>query len=107
MVFVQFSLNKKLRQAMDDSEVKEIEKQMEILKARHSILGIFKGKEKKAIEEQLEVLRQKKRTVSDEIATTKSSLQKQIDAENRSYENKKKPLRTRIDEIQNELTKAR
>lgn len=100
-------LNKKLRQAMDDSEEKGIEKQIEELKAKHSTLGIFKGKEKKTIEEQIEVLRKKKRSISDDKATARSSLQKQIDAENRSYESKRKPLRTRIDEIHDELTKAR
>lgn len=100
-------LNQDLRKATDNKEIKELEMQINQLSYRLSVLGIFKGKEKKALQAQIDQARYKKHSLSDKMAVAKASIQKEIDAENRAYEGKTIPLRSKLNEIDHELNRPR
>ena len=100
-------LQKKLRAATDDTEIKNIDAQIKDFSTRLASLGIFKGKEKKALQGQIDMARRRKNTLSDVIATAKNNIQFQIDNENQEYERKIRPIRSNINVIDYELTRPR
>lgn len=79
-----------------ETEKHSLQERISKLTADKDALGIFKGKEKKAIQEQIDAAERELKTVVDRMAAAAAEIQKRID-----------PLKSRIDTIETELTKAR
>ena len=89
------------------TEVREIEKEIERLEAHLKSLGLFKGKEKKTTQQSIENLRQKRNQVLSVEREQKNKSQKDIDMVKAEGQRKTKPLYDRIRAIEVELTKPR
>ena len=77
-------------------EIAAADERVKSMETQKASLGIFKAKEKKALQEQIDAANAEKKAIKDKETAEKAVVQKEID-----------PKQNRINEIDNELTKAR
>ena len=89
-------LETELENVPEKAEKDEASKQLRSLWVKRESLGIFKIKEKKAIQEEIDTVSAKVKTLEGKVNAAQKAIREKID-----------PLNKRINEINNELTKAR
>lgn len=101
------ALNKEMEEASNKIAVTQATTKVNNLVTEKNALGIFKGKEKKALQEQIDQAEAEKKELLARIDQAKKAVESKIASEHAQYANQYGPLKTRMDQINNELTRAR
>lgn len=101
------ALNKKISSIPGKAEIDNIDARVKKLTEEKSSLGLFKGKEKKALQEQIDQANTEKKTIQNRMDAAKEEIESKISSIKSDFQKKISPLQSRINEISNELTKAR
>lgn len=97
-----------------ESQLSDVKKQQNELKGEKSKLGLFAGKQKKQLQEQIEALQIEIARIQAIVNSQKESIRNDVEARIALVENERKPLKERINVLEEEkrninaeLTKAR
>lgn len=101
------ALNKEISSIPGKAEIDNIDARVKKLTEEKSSLGLFKGKEKKALQEQIDQANTEKKTIQNRMDAAKKEIESKISNIKSDFQKKISPLQSRINEISNELTKAR
>ncbi len=101
------ALNKEISNIPGKAEIDNIDVRVKKLTEEKSSLGLFKGKEKKALQEQIDQANTEKKTIQHRMDAAKKEIESKISSIKSDFQKKISPLQSRINEISNELTKAR
>lgn len=100
-------INKEIAAISGSAEIANLDERINKLTSDKNALGFFKGKEKKALQEQIDQLTAEKNAIQNRMAAAKKELEAKIAAAKADVQNKIAPLQSRVNSINNELTKAR
>lgn len=101
------AIRKEIAAIPGKTEIEVLDARIAKLTEEKSHLGIFKGKEKKALQEQIDQLTDEKKSIESRMAAKKKELEGNINSIIADFKGKISPLKSRLDEIHSELTKAR
>lgn len=101
------ALNKEISSIPGKAEIDNIDAHVKKLTEEKSSLGLFKGKEKKALQEQIDQANTEKKAIQNRMDAAKKEIESKISIIKSDFQKKISPLQRRVNEISNELTKAR
>ena len=101
------TLNKEIEDSSCTDEIAQVDAKITQLTNQKSSLGFFKGKEKKAIQGQIDQALAKKNTLQDRISKDIQEKKTKISSVKSTAQSMIDKLQNRIDQINNEFTKAR
>lgn len=101
------ALIKEISSIPGKAEIDNIDARIKKLTEEKSSLGLFKGKEKKALQEQIDQANTEKKAIQNRMDAAKKEIESKISSIKSDFQKKISPLQSRINEISNELTKAR
>lgn len=100
-------LNEEIAAIPGNAEITNINERIKKLVAEKESLGWFKGKEKKAIQEQIDQLSCEKSAIQNRMAAARNDLEAKIAAAQAEVQKKIAPMQSRVNAINNELTRER